>query len=240
MALQDYFYDGMDSATDFASTTYHDGQTFTAGDSYTVDTVVLKLYRHATTDPGNVTAYIYATSGSLPTGSALATSAAVSCSGITTSSPGEEVTFTFAAGPALTNGTEYAIVILASNSSPCLYWRVDGTSATYAGGQAVRAGNPTWYENASIDHWFEVYDAEPTIYTEGTKTVTAAASVELASENYIDNQGAVPDRPTEYDGDKYWDEETGTWTTTRTTHPGNWSQNLLTISEEGEIYFRTI
>jgi len=77
-------------------------------------------------------------------------------------------------------------------------------------------------------------------YVEGTKTVIAAASVELASESYIDNQGAVPERPTDYDPNGFWDEDTGTWTTTRTTHPGNWSQNLLAISEEGDIYFRTI
>jgi hypothetical protein len=77
-------------------------------------------------------------------------------------------------------------------------------------------------------------------YAEGTKTVTTAASVELASENYVDNQGAVPNRPTDYDPDEYWDEDAGAWSATRTTHPGNWSQNLLAISDEGEIYFRTI
>jgi hypothetical protein len=159
MALKDYFYDGMDSATSFASTTYHDGQTFTASDTYTIDQVILKLYRHATTNPGNVTCYIYATSGGLPTGAALATSNAVDCSGITTDSGGEEVTFTFASGNEVTNGTVYAVVILSSNSSPCIYWLVDGSSPTYSGGQAVRAGNPTWYGNSGVDHWFEVYDS---------------------------------------------------------------------------------
>lgn len=261
MALRDYFYDGMDSGSSFASTTYHDGQTFTASDNYTVGNIVLKLYRHAVTNPGNVTCYIYATSGSLPTGSTLATSTVVDCSGITTDSGGEDVTFTFAAGPAITNGTEYAIVILSSNSSPCIYWRVDGSSSTYAGGQAVRAGNPTWYATATIDHWFEVYDST-TVYVEGTKTVTAVAvvslsedlmvlaegiktvtvatTVSLSTQSHVSQKGFPTDRVSDYDPDVYWDEDTGEWTAARTTHPGNWSQSVVVVSEEGEIYFRTI
>jgi hypothetical protein len=160
MALQDSYTTGMDNASSFASTTYHDGQIFTAGDTYNLASVKLKLYRHATTNPGNVTAYLYATTGSpaLPTGSALDTSDAVDCSGITSDSPGEEVEFTFSGEQELSSGTKYAIVILSNNSSPCVYWRADGTSPPYSGGHAVRAGNPTWYSNTSIDHWFETYD----------------------------------------------------------------------------------
>ena len=79
---------------------------------------------------------------------------------------------------------------------------------------------------------------------EGTKTVTVAASVELASENYVNRQGPVPPRPTGPDPSECWDEDTQTWSAancvTNVRHPGHWIQNVLTISEEGEIYFRTI
>lgn len=78
------------------------------------------------------------------------------------------------------------------------------------------------------------------VRVEGTKTVTAAVTVSLASENYVNQSGFPPDRPSDYDGDEYWDEDAGTWGSTRTTIPGNWAQNVLAISEEGEIYFRTV
>ncbi len=76
--------------------------------------------------------------------------------------------------------------------------------------------------------------------TEGVKTVTVAVTVSLASENYVNQSGFPTDRPSDYDGDSYWDEDSGTWGSTRTTHPGNWVQNVLAISEQGEIYFRTL
>ena len=81
---------------------------------------------------------------------------------------------------------------------------------------------------------------ETVAITEGIKTVTTVTIVSLATESYKSNQGAVPDRPSDYDGDLYWDEDTGAWSTTRTTHPGNWVQYVLAISEEGDVYFRTV
>lgn len=79
-----------------------------------------------------------------------------------------------------------------------------------------------------------------TVRIEGTKTVTTAVTVSLASENYVGQSGFPTDRPSDYDGNEYWDEDTGVWGSTRTTIPGNWVQNVLAISEEGEIYFRTV
>ena len=47
-------------------------------------------------------------------------------------------------------------------------------------------------------------------------------------------------RPGGYDPDLYWDEENGVWNSTRLVQPGNWAQNVVTVSEEGEIYFGTV
>jgi len=48
------------------------------------------------------------------------------------------------------------------------------------------------------------------------------------------------DRPVGYNADKYWDETTGTWRTIRVTQPGGWTEYVLVISEQGEIYFRAV
>lgn len=191
MALQEYFYDGMDSATSFASTTYHDGQTWTTTSAYILSQIILKLYRHATTNPGNVTCYIYATSGDLPTGSVLYTSDVTDCSGITTSTDGEEVTFTFSEEVNLSDATKYAMVILSSNSSPCIYWKTDGTSPTYSGGLAVRAGNPTWYSNSGADHWFETYSATENVDISGTIAGVSGLSGILSIGNIISISGTI-------------------------------------------------
>ncbi len=47
-------------------------------------------------------------------------------------------------------------------------------------------------------------------------------------------------RPGGYDADKYWDETNGVWSTTRVTQPGSYTEYVLAISEEGEIYFRAL
>lgn len=75
---------------------------------------------------------------------------------------------------------------------------------------------------------------------EFTKTVAAAASVSLVTESYKSNTGFPTDRPSDYDPDTYWDEDSGLWVSTSTTNPGRWSQNVVTVSEEGEIYFGTV
>jgi len=44
-------------------------------------------------------------------------------------------------------------------------------------------------------------------------------------------------RPSEYDPDLYWDEETATWSATRATSAGSKSDYAVFIGEQGEIYF---
>ena len=81
---------------------------------------------------------------------------------------------------------------------------------------------------------------ELVVRTEGTKTVSVAAAGSLASENYVSQKGFPTPRPSDLDPDLYWDEDSGTWGSTRTTYPGNWDQNIVTVSEEGEIYFGSV
>jgi hypothetical protein len=211
-----------------------------------ISSTYVELKMHRSGSGGNVTVSIRAVDGSNhPTGGDLAVSNAVDCTGITTSSTGEWVTFTFTSPtPTLAADTTYAIVARGDTAiANTVRWEVDTSSPSYANGNFVTSSDSgSSWTTQSWDGIFRVWGEAVVAdeYAEGTKTVTAAASVELASENYVDKQGPTPDRPSDYDPDGFWDEDTGTWTSTRTTHPGNWSQNLLTISEEGEIYFRTI
>lgn len=76
--------------------------------------------------------------------------------------------------------------------------------------------------------------------TEGTKIVTAAGSVSLDTESYKSNSTFPSARPSDFDGDLYWHEDTGTWTSTRTQIAGAWAQHVVVVSEEGEVYFRSI
>ena len=48
------------------------------------------------------------------------------------------------------------------------------------------------------------------------------------------------DRPGGYDPDLYWDEEDAEWNSDRLIQPGNWSQSVVVVSEEGEIYFGSV
>ena len=44
-------------------------------------------------------------------------------------------------------------------------------------------------------------------------------------------------RPSDYDPDLYWDEETETWVETRVTGPGSLIDYIIFIGEEGGVYF---
>lgn len=48
------------------------------------------------------------------------------------------------------------------------------------------------------------------------------------------------DRPGTYDPDLYWDEIDDEWNSDRLTQPGSYTEYMVTISEEGEIYFRAV
>ena len=222
-------------------------QTFQHTAAYTITYVELKMHRSGS--GGNVTVSIRAVDGSNhPTGGDLAVSNAVDCSSITTSTAGEWVTFTFTTSYSLAADTTYAIVARGDSViANAVRWEVDTSSPSYANGNFVTSSDSgSSWTTQTWDGIFRAYGntVSPDEYAEGTKTVTVAASVELASENYTNRQGPTPPRPTDPDPDECWDEETQTWSTancvTNVRHPGHWVQQLIAISEEGDIYFRTI
>ncbi|MHC4808557.1 MAG: hypothetical protein ACYTBX_20165 [Planctomycetota bacterium] len=47
-------------------------------------------------------------------------------------------------------------------------------------------------------------------------------------------------RPVTYDADLYWDEVDAEWNSDRLTQPGSYTEYVMVISEEGEIYFRAV
>ena len=52
---------------------------------------------------------------------------------------------------------------------------------------------------------------------------------------------AFPDtRPTDYEPDLYWDEETATWSAARTVSAGNKADYAIFIGEQGEIYYHEV
>jgi hypothetical protein len=258
MALQEYYNTGDNTGTTFTPTTWVT-QTWTTTSAYNITSVKLKLYRTAT-PPDNVIIEIKATDGAgKPTGAAL-TTGSIAGSTVTESSPGSFVEIPLTPY-ALSDATKYAIVAYVDTVSAS--WRLDTTSPSYAGGEVGSSGDSgsSWTMFSTIDSMFEVYGGA-TVYEEGTKTVTvvagvslptqfcacnestktvtAAAVVSLVTESYKSNTGFPTDRLSDYDGDKYWDEDSGTWVSTPTTNPGKWTQYVVAVSEEGEIYFRTL
>ena len=145
--------------------TYWRGQTFTASSSYKITSVELKLYRMGS--PGTLTVGIYATSGDLPTGTAL-------CSGTTdgdtlpTGSPYEWREITLGAGFQLTQDVKYAIALSAPGGSlfNWVYWRYRPTSGeeycvddTYSRGYALWSNDSgsSWNSYSPWDFYFVIY-----------------------------------------------------------------------------------
>jgi hypothetical protein len=125
-----------------------------------------KFYLRKSGSPtGNITAKLYAHSGSygtssLPSGAALAASATVDISTLTTSLA--LVTFTFSGVNqyTLVNGTRYCISVEYSggDASNFLTGGIDSTSSTHGGNQASQnTGTSAWSANATFDLAFYVY-----------------------------------------------------------------------------------
>ena len=49
-----------------------------------------------------------------------------------------------------------------------------------------------------------------------------------------------PDRPDAYNPDLYWDETDAEWNSDRLTQPGSYTEYVVAIGEEGEVYFRVV
>jgi len=234
--LQDYYNTGDDSSISVNTNNRYYGESFTANQNYDITSVKFLCTRIGT--PGNITITLVATSAGLPTDTLA--SVTVASSVVAEGSPAW-VKFTFDSSYSLISGTKYGVYMqcATADSSNRISLQRDVSSPTYTGGILIAStdGGNSWAEVSGQDMLFETYSG---VIAEGTKTVTASAIVSLVSENYASNQGVVPDRPSDYNSNLYWDEDAGAWGNTRTIHPGNWVQQMLAISEEGDIYFRTL
>lgn len=166
-----------------AGGTYRLGQTFAPQVAHVLTSVKLTMYR-TTELTGTLYCGIFATSGGLPTGSALV-SAPIDYGAMGTSWPGEVREIAFDPGVQVEQGAMYAICV----------WMTGGTDSygvrvlykmvgTYAGGTKVASdnGGSTWSTTAG-DNWFEEYGEVPgepcTISAVGTLTASFS-TVEFA------------------------------------------------------------
>lgn len=138
--------------------------TFTPAINHIATSVKVKLLRYASSVPGILTAWLLATSGGAPTGSALATGTcpAITANAITTTSPGEWIEITFAAGALMLLGTVYGLALKSStdDTSKPIYWRIDNSASAYTGGRKYTSSDQgaTWDAGGSgEDFMFEIW-----------------------------------------------------------------------------------
>lgn len=129
--VDSYSNSNIDNDVSIGSVPYN-GQTFTGNDSYITDATF--YLKNTASETGNVYAYLYATSGGVPTGSALATSDVVDIS--TIGATYEAVQFTFSGDQQyfLDNGTTYLISVHSADvSGTDFYVGTDNSSPTHSG-----------------------------------------------------------------------------------------------------------
>jgi len=125
-------------------------QTFIVPSGYdTLDVVELPLVRTAGSG-GTITVSIYATSGGVPTGSALATSTK-NCNDVSTSGS-SYYSFTLSSPLTVTGGATYAVGMIATTST-IAWWR--SSTASYAYGQGFN--NASGWTDWGRDLCFKVY-----------------------------------------------------------------------------------
>jgi len=135
------------------------GQTFTTGAEipHTVSMVRVKLYRVGS--PGLLTAYIFETTGSLPTGLPLA-EGILNADGISNGTGGGWYFIDLDEEVYLDTDTEYALVleVQGGDSGNAAYWRYDNGNG-YADGQCVitEDGGGTWGNMGANDMMFEIW-----------------------------------------------------------------------------------
>lgn len=116
---------------------------------------------------GNITASIYAHSGtfgtsSVGTGSALVTSAAIDITTLTTSY--QLITFTFASPLTLSAATNYVLVVefASGDSSNKLIVGVDNSSGTHAGNMTRYLYTGSWFAASAVDTaFYAISDSDP-------------------------------------------------------------------------------
>lgn len=188
----------------------YSGSTIYVGQSFTNDNEIVlkscKFYIRKNGSPtGNVTAQIYAHTGtygtsSKPTGSVLATSDAVDVSGLTASLALTTFTFSGAEKITLDASTYYVVVINYSggDSSNSLFVGYDATSPTHDGNISNSTDGSSW-NSSSSDLCFYIYGGEVTAevlntgaatFTNVTITGGTINGVAVANVSYVANPNA--------------------------------------------------
>lgn len=136
-------------------------------------TVVCKLYAHSGT---------YGSSG-IPTGTALATSTAINCSGIKLAR--NWFTFTFDATYMLVSGTKYFVVLetLAGDGSNAI--GVSAKSPSQISGNAAFFNGSSWFAEGTTDWLLYVYGIIPPIPDTATLTITTFAPKSVVGTHII-------------------------------------------------------
>lgn len=133
----DYTGEGVNGVAPYGSNWYCG--TFTAGSTYTITSIGLRLARNGTT-PGTITVSIRATSGGLPTGADLC-SGTYDGSTIPTGTP-VWISITLGAGTSLSSGVTYAVIFRApsgdsSNNISVRYLAATGQTVGFSSNSGV-------------------------------------------------------------------------------------------------------
>lgn len=119
------------------------GQTFTTRkyDTQKLLSFIFKMYKHGT--PGNITFELYATSGGLPTGTALGAVTLTNSSFV--ADVLTEVTIDFSPDVAINSNAVYAVIFYAAGVNGSNYYQFSANAASaYADGTAVWHNGSTW------------------------------------------------------------------------------------------------
>jgi hypothetical protein len=156
----------------------HKCQSFTAVSTHTIDRIDLRLKKVVGAPSRIFTVYLYAESSGLPVGSPLNNYGSFNNDALTLT----YANYSFSSGSyTVTSGNKYVIVVstiffVPPVTTTFLYWY---TGSGYASGVAGRFIYPNWVVDASYDRWFKCYeDSSSVVYAEGTKTVSAAGTVD--------------------------------------------------------------
>jgi hypothetical protein len=208
-------------------------QTFTASDTYELDSVKLRL--GLGTGDGELKCTIETVDGNgKPSGSSIA-SKSISGSSVTVSE--EWIEFSFANAPTLTSGVKYAIVLEITDEpvpqTKTVNWFYN--EAGYSGGGLFWAINILWPNRPSAGEWNDLWPSRDLIF-------------EVYGVVGSDPAPFPTPRPADYEPDQVWDPKggvggTGGWTfdlsDLTTLGGGRYNQQLVVLGHK-KIYFQEL
>lgn len=239
------YYDDVDDVGEYFF------QTFTPQTTHQITSVKLPIFRDWDEDTGEVTVAIYAVDvNHFPTGDALC-SKELDISGITTEYSALVYTeFVFVVPANVEVDVEYAIV-LNSTTTGQLKWQEDYSHNFYTRGRSgwglVDGEVIDWgLQATNYDFLFAEYGIEvviPTLEITADSIITATRTPVDTTEEFdfdaiLKTVFTVPNRRGDYDPDKFWDEETQAWSSSRaiSTRAGGRNKEYLIVVGCETIY----